>query len=83
MSVPRISNNSFWGFGSASVLRFTNFLDFNFMFNSAFNFECPFNCGGYYDGALSARAWQHPTSRCDVSRIEKLSATYVAISSLV
>ena len=46
MSVPRISNNSFWGFGSASVSRFTNFLDFNFMFN----------CGGYYDGALSARA---------------------------
>ena len=37
MSVPRISNNSFWGFGSASVSRFTNFLDFNFMFN----FECP------------------------------------------
>ena len=37
MSVPRISNNSFWGFGSASVSRFTNFLDFNFMFNSAFN----------------------------------------------
>ena len=35
---------------------FTNFLDFNFMFNSAFNFEYPFNCGGYYDGALSARA---------------------------
>jgi len=60
MSVPRISNNSFWGFGSASVSRFTNFLDFNFMFNSsvnsAFNFEYPFNCGGYYDGALSARA---------------------------
>ena len=42
MSVPRISNNSFWGFGSASVSRFTNFLDFNFMFNSAFNFEYPF-----------------------------------------
>ena len=35
---------------------FTNFLDFNFIFNSAFNFEYPFNCGGYYDGALSARA---------------------------
>ena len=35
---------------------FTNFLAFNFMFNSAFNFEYPFNCGGYYDGALSARA---------------------------
>ena len=34
MSVPRISNNSFWGFGSASVSRFTNFLDFNFMFNT-------------------------------------------------
>ena len=46
MSVPRISNNSFWGFGSASVSRFTNFLDFNF------------NCDGYYyyDEALSARA---------------------------
>ena len=40
------------------VSRITNFLDldFNFMFNSAFNFEYPFNCGGYYDGALSARA---------------------------
>ena len=34
---------------SASVSRFTNFLDFNFMFNSAFNSEYPFNCGGYYD----------------------------------
>ena len=46
MSVPRISNNSFWGFGSASVSRFTNFLDLDFNFN----------CDGYYDGALSARA---------------------------
>ena len=41
MSVPRISNNSFWGFGSASVSRFTNFLDFNF--------NCDDLCDGQYD----------------------------------
>ena len=41
MSVPRISNNSFGGFG-------LDFIDFCFM-----NF-LDFNCGDYYDGALSA-----------------------------
>ena len=41
MSVPRISNNSFWGFGSASVSRFTNFLDFNFMFTTSSSTSTP------------------------------------------
>ena len=42
MSVPRISNNSFLGFGSTlfCFLRTSWFLDFN--------------CDGHYDGALSA-----------------------------